>query len=147
MDNRSWGLGIEDYAAIVLRGGTTTCLIETGYGYPAPHGMQDLRFSVRTRSDYVTATTRDSFEIARQDTRELETVSGVDLTNFYGSELCQNYMRNVIDRVDKGQAPIGTLGDMAAISVLVDEAYRKAGWQIATSVDSPPGSAVLESGA
>jgi predicted dehydrogenase len=130
MENRTWGLDIEDYAAIVLRNSSTTCLIETGYGYPAPHGLQDLRFSARAREAYVTATTRDTYEYVLRNGDKREIVTDVPLTNFYGSALCYDYMADVITRVQRDEPPQGTLGDMAAISRLVDAAYRQAGWPV-----------------
>ena len=48
MSNRNAGLNIEDHAVVLMQGGGASCMVETGYLYPAPNSVFDLHYSVRT---------------------------------------------------------------------------------------------------
>src|ERR1700730_13608876 len=41
-------LDIEDHAVVLMRGGGTTCMVETGYLYPAPNSVFVLHYSILT---------------------------------------------------------------------------------------------------
>ena len=45
ISNRNAGLDIEDHAVVLLRGGGASCMVETGYLYPAPNSVFDLHYS------------------------------------------------------------------------------------------------------
>ena len=42
MSNRAAGLTIEDHAILLMRGGGASCMVETGYLYPAPNSVFDM---------------------------------------------------------------------------------------------------------
>ena len=49
MSNRAAGLTIEDHAIMLMQGGGASCMVETGYLYPAPNSVFDMHYSIRTR--------------------------------------------------------------------------------------------------
>ncbi len=51
----SRSLDIEDHAMVLMRGGNATCMVETGYLYPAPNSVFDLHYSIRTEGHYFAA--------------------------------------------------------------------------------------------
>jgi predicted dehydrogenase len=42
MSNRNAHLNIEDHAVVLMQGGGASCMVETGYLYPAPNSVFDL---------------------------------------------------------------------------------------------------------
>ena len=118
ISNHIAGLSIEDHAAVLLRGGGATCLVETGYLYPAPNSVFDMHYSIRTDHHYFAARDNHTLEIVRDDrsreTREMQ------LTNvfFYPA-----FVRDTLRRLRAGEPPIADLRDMAAAMDLVQAAY------------------------
>ena len=118
MSNHTAHLTIEDHAVVLLRGGGATCMVETGYLYPAPNSVFDMHYSVRTEGHYFAARDNQTLEIVSND-RQRETRQ-MPLTNvfFYPA-----FVRDTLRRVQAGEKPIADLDDMAAAMDLVQAAY------------------------
>ena len=111
-------LSIEDHAAVLLRGGDATCVVETGYLYPAPNSVFDMHYSIRTQHHYFAARDDHTLEIVRDDrTRETRSMK---LTNVF---FYPTFVRDTLRRVQAGEPPIADLRDMAAVMDLVQAAY------------------------
>jgi predicted dehydrogenase len=119
MSNHTAHLTIEDHAVVLLRGGGATCMVETGYLYPAPNSVFDMHYSIRTEGHYFAARDNHTLEIVTND-RQRETRQ-MKLTNvfFYPA-----FVRDTLRRVQAGERPIADLDDMAAAMDLVQAAYR-----------------------
>ncbi len=118
ISNHTAQLGIEDHAAVLLRGGDATCVVETGYLYPAPNSVFDMHYSIRTQHHYFAARDDHTLEIVRDDrTRETRSMK---LTNVY---FYPTFVRDTLRRVRAGEPPIADLRDMAAVMDLVQAAY------------------------
>ena len=74
-------LDIEDHAVVLMRGGSATCMVETGYLYPAPNSVFDLHYSIRTEGHYFAARDNQTLEILDND-RQRE-VRSMPLTNSF----------------------------------------------------------------
>jgi predicted dehydrogenase len=118
MSNHTAHLTIEDHAVVLLRGGGATCMVETGYLYPAPNSVFDMHYSIRTEGHYFAARDNHTLEIVTND-RQRETRQ-MKLTNvfFYPA-----FVRDTLRRVQAGERPIADLDDMAAAMDLVQAAY------------------------
>ncbi len=118
MSNHTARLTIEDHAMVLLRGGGATCMVETGYLYPAPNSVFDMHYSIRTEGHYFAARDNRTLEIVTND-RQRETRE-MPLTNvsFY-----PEFVRDTLRRVQAGEKPIADLDDMAAAMDLVQAAY------------------------
>lgn len=118
MSNHTAHLNIEDHAAVLLRGGGATCMVETGYLYPAPNSVFDMHYSIRTDDHYFAARDNATLEIVdnarRRETREMK------LTNVF---FYPEFVRDTLRRVRDGARPIADLDDMAAAMDLVQAAY------------------------
>src|SRR6185312_7633458 len=118
MSNRAAKLNIEDHAVVLMQGGGATCMVETGYLYPAPNSVFDMHYSIRTERHYFAARDNHTLEIVTDD-RQRETRE-MPLTNvFFYSE----FVRDTLRRVRAGEPPIADLDDMAAAMDLVQAAY------------------------
>jgi predicted dehydrogenase len=118
MSNHTARLTIEDHAVVLLRGGGATCVVETGYLYPAPNSVFDMHYSIRTDGHYFAARDNRTLEIVTND-RHRETRQ-MPLTNvsFY-----PEFVRDTLRRVQAGEKPIADLDDMAVAMDLVQAAY------------------------
>jgi hypothetical protein len=118
MSNANARLDIEDHAVVLLHGGPATCLVETGYLYPAPNSVFDLHYSIRTERHYFAVRDAETLEITdnsrRQVTRKLR------LTN---SPHYPTFVADTLRRLRAGEPPIAGLADAAAAMELVDVAY------------------------
>lgn len=121
MSNHAAHLSIEDHAAVLLRGGGATCLVETGYLYPAPNSVFDMHYSIRTERHYFAARDNQTLEIVRDD-RSRET-RAMKLTNVF---FYPTFVRDTLRRWRDGEPPIADLSDMAAVMDLVQAAYAAA---------------------
>ncbi|HVC63141.1 MAG TPA: Gfo/Idh/MocA family oxidoreductase [Acetobacteraceae bacterium] len=119
MSNHTAHLTIEDHAAVLLRGGGATCMVETGYLYPAPNSVFDMHYSIRTEGHYFAARDNQTLEIVGNDRRR-ETRQ-MPLTNVF---FYPHFVRDTLRRVQAGENPIADLGDMAAAMDLVQAAYE-----------------------
>jgi predicted dehydrogenase len=118
MSNANAGLSIEDHAVVTLRGGGATCLVETGYLYPAPHSVFDMHYSVRTSGHYFAARDASLLEISdnarHRSTREMVLIN---------APLYPIFVADTLRRLERGEAPIADLDDMAEAMRLVEAAY------------------------
>jgi predicted dehydrogenase len=118
MSNRAAGLTIEDHAVMLLRGGGASCMVETGYLYPAPNSVYDMHYSIRTENHYFAARDNSTLEIVSNDrkrsTREMK------LTNVF---FYPQFVRDTLDRLRAGRPPIADLADNAAAVALIEAAY------------------------
>jgi predicted dehydrogenase len=118
MSNHTAHLTIEDHAVVLLRGGGATCMVETGYLYPAPNSVFDMHYSIRTEGHYFAARDNHTLEIVTND-RQRETRQ-MKLTNVF---FYPEFVRDTLRRVQAGERPIADLDDMAAAMDLVQAAY------------------------
>jgi predicted dehydrogenase len=119
--NNMAGLDTEDHGIVVLRAGRATCVIETGYFFPAPVDTFDMRFSIRTPNHHFIAPDKDTLQIVN-NARELET-RRMPTTNvpYYA-----DFLRDTLYRLSTGAPPIADLTDMQAAMELIDAAYQMA---------------------
>ena len=118
MSNRAAGLSIEDHAVMLMQGGGASCMVETGYLYPAPNSVFDMHYSIRTDRHYFTARDNSTLEIVTNDRQR--TVRAMKLTNaFFYTEFTHDTLRRVRD----GRPPIADLADNAAAVALIEAAY------------------------
>ena len=118
MSNTQARLSIEDHAVVLLQGGSASCVIETGYLYPAPHSVFDMHYSIRTTRHYFAARDATTLEIsddarARQ-TREMTLIN---------APLYPTFVADTLRRLERGEQPIADLDDMAEAMRLVQDAY------------------------
>lgn len=121
MGNRAWGLTIEDHAVIMMQGGGASCMVESGYLYPAPNSVFDMHYSIRTEKHYFAARDKDTLEIVTNDRRS--SVRQIKLTN---SPFYPEFTRDTLQRVRDGRPPIADLSDNAAAVALIEAAYLMA---------------------
>jgi predicted dehydrogenase len=122
ISNRQARLGIEDHAVALLQGGGASCMVETGYLYPAPNSVFDLHYSIRTETHYFAARDDSTLEIVTNDRRR-ET-RPMKLTNVFFYPI---FVRDTLARLRDGRPPIADLADNAAAVSLVEAAYRLGG--------------------
>jgi len=119
MSNRAAGLTIEDHAVVMMQGGGASCMVETGYLYPAPNSVFDMHYSIRTEKHYFAARDNSLLEISTNDrqrsTREMK------LTNVF---FYPEFVRDTLKRVREGRPPIADLADNAACVSLIEAAYK-----------------------
>jgi predicted dehydrogenase len=118
MSNHTAHLTIEDHAVVLLRGGGATCVVETGYLYPAPNSVFDMHYSIRAAHHYFAARDNRTLEIVTDDRRR--TTREMPLTNVF---FYPEFVRDTLRRVQTGEKPIANLDDMAAAMDLVQAAY------------------------
>jgi predicted dehydrogenase len=118
MSNNFSGLDIEDHAMVLMRGDGATCMVETGYLYPAPNSVFDLHYSIRTEDHYFAARDNQTLEIL-DNSRKRETRS-MPLTNSF---FYPTFVEDTLRRLARGEKPIADLADMAAAMDLVEAAY------------------------
>jgi predicted dehydrogenase len=111
-------LDIEDHAVVLMRGGGATCMVETGYLYPAPNSVFDLHYSIRTANHYFAARDHQTLEIL--DNNRRREVRSMPLTNSF---FYPKFVEDTLRRVAHGEPPIADLTDMAAAMDLVEAAY------------------------
>lgn len=115
----SAGLEVEDHAAVLLRAGPATCLVETGYLLPAATAVFDLHYSVRTERHYFIARDPETLEIVdRARQRRIVRVPTVNVP------LYPAFVADTLRRVARGEPPIAGLEEMAAAMQLVEAAYQ-----------------------
>jgi predicted dehydrogenase len=118
MSNRAAGLTIEDHAILLMQGGGASCMVETGYLYPAPNSVFDMHYSIRTDRHYFAARDNSTLEIVTDDRQR--TTRAMKLTNaFFYPEFTLDTLRRVRD----GRPPIADLADNAAAVALIEAAY------------------------
>ena len=119
MSNRTARLNIEDHAIMLMRSRSASCMVETGYLYPAPNSVFDMHYSVRTDGHYFAARDNALLEIVANDrtrsTREMKLTNAFFYSEFVGDTLL---------RARDGRPPIANLADNAACVELIEAAYR-----------------------
>jgi predicted dehydrogenase len=118
MSNRNAHLNIEDHAVVLMQGGGASCMVETGYLYPAPNSVFDLHYSIRTENHYFAARDDSTLEIVTNDRRR--TTRAMKLTNVH---FYPTFVRDTLQRLKDGRQPIANLADNAAAVALVEAAY------------------------
>lgn len=118
MSNRAEKLNIEDHAVVLMQGGGASCMVETGYLYPAPNSVFDMHYSIRTERHYFSARDNGSLEIMTADRQR--SVREMKLTNVF---FYPEFVRDTLRRLRDGRPPIADLSDNAAAVALVEAAY------------------------
>lgn len=113
---------VEDYAAVSLHAGTVLGRVETAYLYPAPGGVFDMHFSVRTENHYLAANGPDQVELS-----DLSGKRRMIQTTTTNMPIYPQFVVDVVDRVRNGRKPIAGLRDMTRVMHLVDQSYTIAG--------------------
>jgi predicted dehydrogenase len=118
MSNHNAGLKIEDHAVMLMRSESASCMVETGYLYPAPNSVFDMHYSIRTHKHYFAARDNASLEIVTNDrqrsTREMK------LTNVF---FYPQFVSDTLRRYRAGEPPIADLSDNAVCVRLIEQAY------------------------
>jgi predicted dehydrogenase len=122
MANAVWKEGIEDYSLIVLQSGPGTCIVETGYIYPATRAIYDMRFSIRTDRHYFLATGPETLEVS--DEHASRKILDIPTTN---SRYYPDFVSDVTTRAREGRPPVADMGDMTEVMQLAEQAYTLAG--------------------
>ncbi len=118
MSNRAEHLNIEDHAVMMMQGGGASCMVETGYLYPAPNSVFDMHYSIRTEGHYFSARENGMLEIVTND--RVRTTREMKLTNVF---FYPEFVRDTLARVRDGRKPIADLSDNAAAVTLIEQAY------------------------
>jgi predicted dehydrogenase len=118
MSNHLARLDIEDHAVVLMRGGGATCMVETGYLYPAPNSVFDLHYSIRTAGHHFAARDNQTLEIL--DNQRRREVRSMPLTNSF---FYPTFVADTLRRLAHGEKPIADLSDMAEAMDLVEAAY------------------------
>ncbi len=118
MSNRAAKLNIEDHAVVLMQGGGASCMVETGYLYPAPNSVFDMHYSIRTEGHYFAARENGLLEIV--DNKRQRTTREMKLTNVF---FYPQFVRDTIARLRDGRKPIADLSDNAKAVELVEAAY------------------------
>jgi predicted dehydrogenase len=119
MSNRNAGLTIEDHAVVLMQGGGASCMVETGYLYPAPNSVFDLHYSIRTEGHYFAA--RDDSMLEIVNNQRQRSTRDMKLTNVH---FYPTFVRDTLQRLQDGRKPIADLADNAAAVALVEAAYK-----------------------
>ena len=117
MSNRAAGLTIEDHAVMLMQG-PASCMIETGYLYPAPNSVFDMHYSIRTARHYFAARDATTLEIS-DDARARHTREMV----LINAPLYPIFVADTLRRLEHGEKPIAGLDDMVEAMRLVQDAY------------------------
>ncbi|MGE0418441.1 MAG: Gfo/Idh/MocA family protein [Acetobacteraceae bacterium] len=118
ISNRAEKLNIEDHAVVLMQGGGASCMVETGYLYPAPNSVFDMHYSIRTERHYFAARENGSLEIVTADRQR--SVREMKLTNVF---FYPEFVRDTLRRLRDGRPPIADLTDNARAVELVEAAY------------------------
>jgi predicted dehydrogenase len=118
MSNHTARLNIEDHAIMLMRGKNASCMVETGYLYPAPNSVFDMHYSIRTEGHYFAARDNSQLEILTNDRQR--SIREMKLTNVF---FYPEFVRDTLRRLHDGRPPIADLADNAACVRLIETAY------------------------
>jgi predicted dehydrogenase len=118
MSNHTAHLNIEDHAIVLMRGKGASCMVETGYLYPAPNSVFDMHYSIRTEGHYFAARDNSQLEILTNDRQR--SIREMKLTNVFFYPM---FVRDTLRRLRDGRPPIADLADNAACVRLIETAY------------------------
>ena len=118
MSNAAFGCAIEDHSAVTLEGAKGTCLVETGYLYPAPTSSFDLHYSIRSPRNYIVVHGWDDVEIidGAGQSRRLK-VSSTNVPHY------RDFVRDVLARAARSAPPLAGLDDTVPALRLIEDAY------------------------
>ncbi len=119
MSNHTERLSIEDHAIVLMRGNGASCMVETGYLYPAPNSVFDMHYSIRTEGHYFAARDNSQLEILTNDRQR--SIRDMKLTNVF---FYPEFVRDTLRRLRDGRPPIADLADNAACVRLIETAYN-----------------------
>jgi hypothetical protein len=102
-----------------MQGGGASCMVESGYLYPAPNSVFDMHFSIRTEKHYFAARDNSTLEIVTNDRQRSTRDMKLTNTFFYPT-----FVRDTLRRVRAGEPPIADLSDNAAAVALIEAAYK-----------------------
>ena len=112
---------MEEYANVLLEAGAARLAVETGYLFPAPHSVFDLRYSLRDAGHYYSVGTPDALEITdlagNRRTVPMPTINAA---------MYPGFVADVLARAAAGRAPVVGLADLARALALVEAAYALA---------------------
>lgn len=118
MSNALAGLDVEDHGCVVLRSGAGKCVIQSGYTFPAPNGLFDLHYSIRSRRRYFIARDAQTFEIWDDDRNcDTHAIPTHNVPNY------PIYTRDVLERVRDGKPPVADLYHGARALALIEQGY------------------------
>jgi hypothetical protein len=123
MGHDTWRLPVEDHSVVVLRSPSAMCSVETGYTYPGPAGIWDLRFAVRTRRHHLILRSDNMIEIISAASREVTQIPTASAGNSYWYP---RFVEETLRRFRRDEPPIATLDDLVAGMETVDAAYAAA---------------------
>jgi predicted dehydrogenase len=133
MANTAFGLDIEDWSTLILRAGSSYCVAESGFFYPAPTGTYDMRFTIKTDRHYILAGPQSTDVLGLGGNRTSATTMAANEPTYAA------YVADVIERFRQGRRPLADMADMKAVITVTDRAYELAGPldQRTTSAASP----------
>jgi predicted dehydrogenase len=123
VSNSASRTAIEDHSLIALDAGAgRRCVIETGYLYPAPVGVFDMHFSLRTDRHYFVVQGPGEIEVSdMKGGRRRIAATTTNMPHY------PTFVADTLARLKAGRAPIADLWDMHAVMRQIDDAYRLSG--------------------
>lgn len=123
VSNSAGQTAIEDHSLMTLEAGAgRRCVVETGYLYPAPVGVFDMHFSVRTEAHYFVAQGPGEIEVSdMKGGRRRIAATTTNMPHY------PTFVADTLSRLKDGRAPIANLSDMWAVMNHIDSAYRLSG--------------------
>lgn len=118
LSNSLGGYDVEDQATVLLRAGSASAYVETGYLYPKGRSVFDQHFSFRTQDHYFVVENDHSIEISDASGNWIK--RDVPTTN---SACYPIFLRETLRRVERGEPPIADMSDMARALALIHTAY------------------------
>ncbi len=115
------GCEVEEYANVLLEAGEARLAVETGYLFPAPHSVFDLRYSIRDAERYYSVSGPDALDITdlagHRRTIPMPTIN---------APMYPGFVADVLARAAAGRAPVVGLAELARALALVEAAYALA---------------------
>ncbi|MGC8475066.1 MAG: Gfo/Idh/MocA family protein [Acetobacteraceae bacterium] len=115
------GCEVEEYANVLLEAGEARLAVETGYLFPAPHSVFDLRYSLRDAERYYSVSSPDALDITdlagHRRTVPMPTIN---------APMYPGFVADVLARAAAGRAPVVGLAALARALALVEAAYALA---------------------
>jgi predicted dehydrogenase len=123
VSNSAGRTAVEDHSLITLEAGAGhRCVVETGYLYPAPVGVFDMHFSVRTDAHYFVAQGPGEIEVSdMKGGRRRISATTTNMPHY------PTFVADTLSRLKAGRPPIADLSDMLAVMHHIDDAYRLSG--------------------
>lgn len=121
MGSMTYQLPVEDYSSVILSSSSANCTVETGYSFPGPVGVWDLRFSIRTKKSYAILRNDNVLEVYENgnETPNLIQTASAGLSHWFPV-----FVEQAISRFIARDAPVATIEDLACAMAVVDAAYE-----------------------